>query len=342
MATYRQWLQNIYNQGGATVKYGNTTVSIPRYVAQNLLNTVGDDGKTWSKELNKAINPEVGVWSAYKSGGQLIPTSANKRSTNTNTSGYLASGGSSSGSSATDPRLIAMWDSILDALGGQEKAAETSVKNAYKTSLNSLTGERDRAYSNLDREQSKLDSQKSKGLATLGSDIRNLLQSAGTQLGMYGAGNSSATDMAAYGASDLANKSSGDIQDQYNEQTGDISLARTNYGKEYDDKVKELEQDEKNKLIDVGDTFKNKKNAIREKKIAASNDTSGVQRDIDAIVNSYRNISSPKVKLNLPEYKGSGVVAQDVSGSIAAPALSQGQASQYFNVPSKRKKTDLF
>jgi hypothetical protein len=334
MAGYRQWLQ-----AGANGQHNDAGVSAGAY--NNLLKIVGNDGLAWDSSQKKAINPDMVMWGAYQktqSQGHQSGAQAQAQDSNAQSQNYYTGGSStSSAAAAKEAEQARFYQALLDSLGGRKQADRNRILDNYNNSLGSLAQQRDAAYSNLDREGSKLGDQRQKSLGQIQADTQTLLQGANTQLGMYGAGNSSATDMSAFGAADLANKSTADITDQYNEQMGDIALSRDNYKKEYDQEKNDLDQWQKDQVHDLDTKYTNLENDYRGK--------IGGQGNLDAVIQTFQSLKTPESSLkDLPEYKAEGIQSADLSGQVSAPNLSTGQAQEYFTgttqANSKKKKNE--
>lgn len=242
-------------------------------------------------------------------------------------------GGASSGPSAAEIQQQRFYQALLDSLGGRKQTASAGIDEKYNQGLGKIGTQRDIAFSNLDREDSKLGDQRKKALGQIQADTQNILQGANTTLGMYGAGNSSAADMAAFGAADLANKSNADATDQYNEQMGDISLSHRNTKREYDEEKNELDQWKRDQSRKLNDDFTNLENDFRGK--------IGGQANLDAVIRSFQDMRNPDVKVGtLADYKSDNISTQDLNGSVSTPTLTQDQAAKYLTPQNQRKKKD--
>ena len=334
MTTFRQWLgAGAPGMGGASfsssAQYG--TMKSPQNYIDHTLRHFGNDGKN-AQGQSTNLYQDYTAW--------LVSQLPTKEKETPPDPIDTANGGKSSAQALADQRSLEICRSILDSLGKREQDSAAQINKNFDTSLASLTGERDRAYQNLDREQGKLDNQKTKSLGQLGNDIRNLLQGANTQLGMYGAGNSSAADMSAYGASDLANKTSADIGDQYNEQSGDISLNRDHFKSKYDEENRRLTDDRQNKLREMKDTYNDTRTDLQTKIANTTTDHGEAQRNINSIRDRYNTSTAPNYSYgDLKPYEAKGVSSADITGGVSGPTLSQSQAQQFFNVPADKKKT---
>lgn len=315
-----------------------------------LLKDVGNDGKSKNQISNELGTQLYGIWS-------------NQRDDNLGSGTGSAYGGSYSGSGissaerqairAEKDRDLTFLQSLYDSLGGRESTAKSGVDRNYNTSLGSLTTQRDEAYQNLDREGEKIDKQKTKGLSSLGDDIRSLIQGTNNQLGMYGAGSSSATDMLSYGAANLQNSASGDITDQYNEQVGDIDLNRHQFGRKYDDEKLKLDDWKRDKYTDIKNTFADQRNdllnqmnktesnyqkALAGAGIAAPGVDSSINSRLSQITNTFKDTSAPQVGFGeLSPYQAGGINRASVANSVLGPQLSQAQVMQYLT-PKKSEE----
>lgn len=293
----------------------------------------GNDVNQFDKLKNK-LNSEGRneVWE-----GDYLQSGGGDDTTSRSSSGSSSGSGSGSSASSFDPNF---YYRLIDALGVAQNNAKNATESSYSNSLNTLAGQRDRAYANLDNEQSKLDTQKSKSLSSLGGDLEKLMQSADIQMGMYGAGNSSAARASRFGISDLANKESGNISDEYNEQTGDIALNRKNYGDEYNEKAKSLQDELNSKLSSIDSDYNSQVNSLYQTIHDKSGNTAQAQEAANRIINSYQNPTKPNVSLDLPSYSGKGVSNSNLSGTVQVNAPTA-VASQNF-ASSKKKKEEEY
>lgn len=312
-------------------------------------NKIGD--KTVMLDLSTGdqyINRGFGDWRKIgnvnqNNANQATPTNSSTNSpTPPPSNGLYYSGGAGapSGPSAEDIRQQKFYQGLLDSLPGRKAATKSLIDEKYNNSFNKLTNQRDNAFRNLDSEQSKLDRQRSRAYGQIQNDSQNMLQGLNTQIGMYGAGNSSATQMGAIATADLANKQSSEITDDYNDQVSNISSARANLRKEYEDENNELNTWKKEQHQAADEKFQNEENNYRSK--------IGGQANLDAVVNSFKNMKTPDIKLDkLLEYKADGLSKVDLASQAAqnqGPSLTAQQAQKYFantsSVNSRKKSED--
>ena len=244
-------------------------------------------------------------------------------------------GGSSyNAAAAEEARQKAFYQALLNSLPGAKSRDQGLIDQKYSDSFNRLVSQRDQAFGNLDREQSKLDKQRATAYNQIQNDSQNLLQGLNTQLGMYGAGNSSAAQMGAIATADVANKQSAAITDDYNDQVSDITFNRNKIKKDFEDENQELNTWEKEQQTNLEKEYTNLENDYRGK--------IGGQANLDAVTRSFENMKNPEVKVNtLPDYKANGLDKVDLSGQIKSPQLSAQQAQQYFtNTSTMNKKKE--
>ncbi len=265
--------------------------------------------------------------------------SASASSASTRSAGGYYGGGSNTAAAAAaakEAQEKRFYESLLNALPGQKKVDSTRIDEKYDTSINDLSRQRKSGMGNLEREQNKLDRQRSKSYGQIQDDTQKILQGANTTLGMYGAGNSSATQMAAFGAADAANKQSGDITDQYNEQTGDIMVARKDLEDEFEQKKAKTDDWKKDQYHELDKEYRNLENNYRGR--------IGGQANLDAVVDTFKNMRAPEVKLkDLSKYKTDGLDKVDLTGQVQAPTLEPHQAQKFFTsttTANKKKKED--
>ena len=117
------------------------------------------------------------------------------------------------------------------------------------------------------------------------------------------------------------------------DQMGDISLARRNTKREYDEEKNELDQWKRDQTRKLNDDFTNLENDFRGK--------IGGQANLDAVIRSFQDMRNPEVKVGtLADYKSDNISTQDSNNSVSAPTLSQDQAAKYLTPQNQRKKKD--
>ena len=165
------------------------------------------------------------------------------------------------------------------------------------------------------------------------------MQGTNTTLGMFGAGNSSASGMADFAAGELQKKNSGDINDQYNEQSGDILNSRAQYKQKYNDDFAKLNQEYKTKQNEVKTARENERNDYRAKIANNTQDTAMAQSLASGISNWTPSAGQSLKKID--PYKASGVAGADVSGDNATVDRTIANPTQYYSpINGNEKKKD--
>ena len=266
---------------------------------------------------------------------------ANRNNTNivqtqspTSTGNNYTGESSYNAAAAEEARQKAFYQALLNSLPGAKSRDQGLIDQKYSDSFNRLVSQRDQAFGNLDREQSKLDKQRATAYSQIQNDSQNLLQGLNTQLGMVGAGNSSAAQMGAIATADVANKQSAAITDDYNDQVSDITFNQNKIKKDFEDENQELNTWKKEQQTNLEKEYTNLENDYRGK--------IGGQANLDSVTRSFENMKNPEVKVNtLPDYKANGLDKVDLSGQIKSPQLSAQQAQQYFtNTSTMNKKKE--
>ena len=290
--------------------------------------------KTSNGYTASALNRQINPWwtNSYKEFINSQKSQHKPTPSPTSTGGYYTGGYNAA--AAEEARQKAFYQALLNSLPGAKSRDQGIIDQKYSDSFNRLVSQRDQAFGNLDREQSKLDKQRATAYSQIQNDSQNLLQGLNTQLGMLGAGNSSAAQMGAIATADVANKQSAAITDDYNDQVSDITFNRNKIKKDFEDENQELNTWKKEQQTNLEKEYTNLENDYRGK--------IGGQANLDAVTRSFENMKNPEVKVNtLPDYKANGLDKVDLSGQIKSPQLSAQQAQQYFtNTSTMNKKKE--
>lgn len=278
----------------------------------------------------------------------------------------VAAGGASGGSTGTNRSLIdsdwarndKYYRDLEGTIDSRKQAAQADVDRAVGDEVSSLTTQRDMAGQNLDREEEKLGAQYSRGLKSLGENVRNVLQGQQNQLGMYGAADSSAADMLGVAVTDMANQSQGEMKADVDEQLTDVGIARNQLKAKFDDELRKLNSFKQSKYAEIKDRFDSERNEILNKLNINDSEraralaqlgtaTQGMISAVDTVigerlaqmVQTYRDTSAPKANLEgLPEYKSTRVTP----GALDAPSgpmLTQEQTNLAITTPRRREDT---
>jgi hypothetical protein len=142
----------------------------------------------------------------------------------------------------------AQFDNAMNGLNQQKdlagqisQAGQNQVNQSYGIQSGGLDQQLAQGNANLDLAQNKLDTYKSNGIRDLGSEMRQAVQSYGNQLGVAGAGDSSAVALANYGLSKQGNRAMGDLNTSADQQQTGLNLQRTTITQSFDQNKKLLD-----------------------------------------------------------------------------------------------------
>ena len=241
------------------------------------------------------------------------------------------------------------YNDMLGSIDPRRNTAQAAVDRQVDTSINSLKGERDSAFQNLDRQDQKLEKSYALSKQSLGEMVRNTLQGESNNIGMLGGGNSSAIGMLGVGVADLQNSEQGKMLDDLNEQKTDIEVNRQQVQRKLEDEVRKLNDFRQSKYQEIHDTFNEQRNEILNKMNMNDNQraqalaqvgaisTAQIQ-DVDRAINgrlgqivqTYQNITAPQASLaSVPAYQAKNITQGTVdSSNINSPSLTPGQATE--------------
>jgi hypothetical protein len=149
--------------------------------------------------------------------GQQTPGQTNNVTTN-NTPG------TGSGWSAYNNAYNTVTGGLQDQLSSipSYRDADVAAYNGlYNAGQSGLEAQHQTGLTNLGIGQTQLDTQRTQGIRNLGNSLRTALNGYQNQIGVMGAGNSSAAPLIGYALSQQGNREMGDLNNQYNtQQTG--------------------------------------------------------------------------------------------------------------------------
>lgn len=304
-------------------------------------------------EVNRLINPQfIGMYNADMA----------KMAGEQNESNQLVGGGASGGSgpaglsSAQRATIDNQWsqnnqyyNDLLGSIDPRKAAAQQGIDRQVDTSTASLGGERDAAYQNLDRQDSKLEKGYAQGRQSLGEQVRNTLQGQSNNIGMLGGGNSSAIQMLGVGTADVQNQEQGKMLDDLNEQKTDIEINRSQVKQKLDDELRKLNDFKISKYQEIQDQFNDQRNEILNKLNANDNQRAQalasagaaatqfiqsvdatIKNRLGQIADAYKNIQGPAVSLaSVPAYQATNIAGPKVSlDNTPQTQLTPDQATQ--------------
>jgi len=335
MATFRQYLTASGN--GNLLNFTGNDGGIDPYKFTYGSNKAipGAQQIDWGGGLNKYEYFDQAAYNQAKNQVDSLYKQYNGNST-PNTTPLSTTGTGGGGGVAAKPFDIDYYNNILKAMSSSSAANEKRINKDHSISQKELQVSYDNAMGNLNDAETKLNNQKARSLSTLSNDLSKLWQNANLQLGMYGAGNSSAAQAAAYGVTDMANKESQGINDEYSDQAGDIYSNRASYKKDYELKRERLQNDLNNKLFDQREELKKNQRTINDIIREKSENRAVAQDARNRVIDSYKSGSMPKETIALKEYQGAGINNADLSGSVNVNNPNVPQA-QYFSTAKSKK-----
>ncbi len=225
------------------------------------------------------------------------------------------------------------YNDLLGSVDPRKAAAQQGIDRQVSTSTAALGSERDAAYQNLDRQDTKLEKGYAQGRQSLGEQIRNTLQGQSNNIGMLGGGNSSAIQMLGVGVADVQNQEQGKMLDDLNEQKTDIEINRQQVKQKLDDELRKLNDFKISKYQEIQDQFNSERNEILNKLNANDNQRAQalasagaaatqyiqavdatIKNRLNQIADTYKNIQGPAVSLaSVPAYEATNIAGPNVS-----------------------------
>lgn len=316
--------------------------------AKTLLQFAGNDGVLGGGgvPLNQdMINYNTQLYKQYSSSG----------------GGYGGSGGSAP-SGPTEAEKAQMRDftnrsydtkisglrSIFDTLQPQQDAATNQVNNQYLNQQKAVTDQRDMGNRNLNLASETVQAGKVKSLADLRRQVETLGMSYNTQLGNYGAGDSSAAQLIQRGLSGMASKNRSDVLYNANTQERGIDMKRNDLQVEFDNGIRALDDWKAGALNDIATRFMQQRQQIQQQMQNADADRYAALAKLDSnyvnqaiaalgnletqyrssaneLVNQFRSMTAPQARIqdkNL-NYDVSPIEAGQIGGT-AVPSVSAG------------------
>lgn len=136
--------------------------------------------------------------------------------------------------------LFAQLDAMAGLIPQQQQQREQGIQNMYGSQVGEIQGARDSAMAGLDVSKQQVAQRQAKSVRDLQENMRNLLQAGNIQLGVGGAGDSSAKDMLSFALSKAAGRSGADISNQAQAMYTDIDMLGNQIKATYDDNLAKL------------------------------------------------------------------------------------------------------
>lgn len=167
-------------------------------------------------------------------------------------------------------QAIADLQAQIDKLNQREAATKGIAEDYYNTNKGTIQSGLNQGQANLSRSREKVDLNKSQSLRDLAQNIRNAYQSNQIQLGVGGAGDSSAQNMLKFALGRLQTQNRGAILNQTGEQYKDIDLKAQQLQQDFNDKIALLDQWKRQRIFEIADKFQTERDYLNQQKTAAS------------------------------------------------------------------------
>lgn len=153
-------------------------------------------------------------------------------------------------------QALAQINQGINRLNEREAMYNQDLQSKYGVQRSAL--EQDKAFGeqNLNRQREQQTEVRNKSLRDLGSNIRNQYTSFINQLGVTGAGDSSAAGMGKYALGRLEGQNRGDLLDNYNTNIGNINIAFEQLQKGFATKLAQLDVWKRSQAMTIADKFR--------------------------------------------------------------------------------------
>lgn len=144
----------------------------------------------------------------------------------------------------------------LNRLNERESMYNQDLQSKYGVQRAGLEQNKAFGEQNLTRQREQQTTERNKSLRDLGSNVRNQYTSFINQLGVTGAGDSSAAGMGKYALGRLEGQNRGDLLDNYNTNIGNINVAFEQLQKGFAQKLSQLDDWKRSQAMTIADKFR--------------------------------------------------------------------------------------
>lgn len=194
----------------------------------------------------------------------------------------LGASTSSSSSSASNPGLAAYLQASgmqlgnlqndYNAVGPAQDSAVAGINNAYTPQMNTLDAQLAQGHAANQAAQFNLDQNKAIALRDLGNQLRGMYNNYQNQIGVAGAGNSSAANLIGYGLTQEANNGRGDIGQQYGAQQTGINQNQSNLQTNYQNQKDALDAWKADQLNKIAVQYGQERQSIEDQMLSVGSD----------------------------------------------------------------------
>jgi len=284
-----------------------------------------------------------------------------------NPSGDALSGMKSAYNSAYD-QVFSALDQYAGLIPQYQQQREQSVNNLYGTQQNEINTAMQGSLGSLDTSKQNVAANQAKSVRDLQENMRNMLQAGNIQLGIGGAGDSSAANMYAYALSKQAGRNSADISNQASSQYSQIDAQAKQIRATADDNLAKLgtwKADNLNNVLSwaqdqMGNIQSQKINATGQKAQALAAAEAGIiqnalssLQNIDTQIATWRQgiqswaanrmatLDDAKLKMaNSGQYNSADIVAKELQGMNGTTSAATSSANMAGYNPFASQKKD--
>ncbi len=187
--------------------------------------------------------------------------------------------------------LFGQYDQQAGVLPSWQQEDESSLRNAYSSSLTGLTDSRANATKTLDLSKQQVQSGVDKSVSDIGASLRALLKNAQGMIGSYGAGSSSAAQQQVpYAFSKMYGQQRGDIQGQANNQFVELDKKGLDVENQFNTQKMQLDQWEGTNMTATKDKYRNLLMGINNARASATGQRAMALQGLqENILNQARN-----------------------------------------------------
>lgn len=249
---------------------------LPNSVASSAT-TLGHNITNPAVNINGSLNPIT-----FGAGSSPLTSKPTQGSTNSPSVAVTPSSGSASTGGSSDAGLNAYLSTAGLQLGNlqndysavdpAQNSAVAGVNNTYAPQYNTLDTQLAQGQAANQAAQTTLDQNKSIALRDLGNQLLGMYNSYNNQIGVSGAGNSSAADLIGYALSQEANNGRGDIGAQYGQQQTGINQNASNLLANYQNQKDTLDANKTSTLNQIAVQYGQERQNIQDQILAAGSD----------------------------------------------------------------------
>lgn len=159
-----------------------------------------------------------------------------------------------------------------NAVPAYQNEAVNSIQQQYTPQYNTLQTQNASGNANLDLAQNQLDTTHNQGIRNLGNTLRTALNGYQNQIGVMGAGNSSAAPLIGYALSQQGTRQNADMNTQYDQQETGINQQRHDLQANYQNQVDTLNSWRDSNLNDIAARYSQAQQQLQSQILGADAD----------------------------------------------------------------------